>query len=288
MFNPALHQLRLNRAGRKFVAGDDFLMHRAVDDILERLSAVNMEFEDAALLFGRTDAVAKKVADNPQIHRLIRIEEDRHPDGSCQIAQPDQLGLLPKSINLVIAPLTLHWSNDLPGSLIQILMALKPNGLLLASLPGPDTLLELRQSLLQAESELTGGAGRRIDPFTDIRDAGALLQRAGFSIPVVDQETVTVRYDTALDLIRDLRRFGATLQLEDNAAPSLNRAVFARMNEIYLQKFSDPDGRIRATFSMVSLSGWSPHESQQKPLKPGSAKSRLADALKVHEFKLDD
>ncbi|MGI9365417.1 MAG: methyltransferase domain-containing protein [Rhizobiaceae bacterium] len=288
MFNPALHRLRLMRARKKFVAGDDFLMHRAVDDILERLSAVNMEFEDAVLLFGRTDDIASKVASNHQIHRLARIEEEGEPDLAHQIAQPDQLGLLPKSANLVIAPLTLHWSNDLPGSLIQILRALKPNGLLLASLPGPDTLSELRQSMLQAESELTGGAGRRIDPFTDIRDAGALLQRAGFSIPVVDQETVTVRYDTALDLIRDLRRFGATLQLENNSTPRLNRAVFARMNEIYLQKFSDSDGRIRATFSMVSLSGWSPHESQQKPLKPGSAKTRLADALKVQKFKLDD
>lgn len=254
--------------------------------MVERLSTVNMQFDEALLLFGRTDAVADQLRLSSQIKFIKRVEEAPLPQAADHIAKPDFLNLPEESADLIIAPLTWHWSNDLPGTLIQMRRSLRPNGLMLASLPGPDTLHELRQSLLQAESDIRGGAGNRIDPFTDIRDAGGLLQRAGFSIPVVDQETVTVRYDTALDLIGELRNFGATLHLNESKNPPLSREIVARMMEIYSERFSDPDGRIRATFSSVSMSGWAPHESQQKPLQPGSAKSRLADALNVEEVKL--
>jgi len=290
VFDDTKHDLHLNRALGRFEQGNDFLLLHAAADMVERLSAVNLEFETAVTLFCRTPGVVDLFQSSNQIKQLMRVEERRHLGVADKIATPDHLRLEEQSVDLVLAPLTLHWSNDLPGSLIQILRSLRPNGLMLATLPGPDTLIELRQSLLQAEAEITGGAANRIDPFTDIRDAGGLLQRAGFSLPVVDQELLTVRYDTALDLIRDLRRFGATSHLAkqptDATIPALNRAIIARMVEIYADRFSDADGRIRASFSLISLSGWSPHESQQKPLRPGSAKSRLADALNVEEVKL--
>ncbi|NKB53784.1 MAG: methyltransferase domain-containing protein [Rhizobiaceae bacterium] len=254
--------------------------------MVERLSTIKMDFEDAILLFGRTEVIANQLRQCSQVKNLLRIEEAVHQGDPDKIARPEALDLEAECADLIIAPLTLHWSNDLPGTLIQLRRSLRPNGLLLASLPGPDTLHELRQCLLQAESDLLGGAANRVDPFTDIRDAGGLLQRAGFSIPVVDQDVVTVRYDSAFDLIGDLRNFGATLHLRDAGNPMLSREIVARMAQIYSEQFCDPDGRIRATFSTISMSGWAPHESQQKPLRPGSAKTRLADALNVEEIKL--
>jgi len=286
VFSDSLHKLRLSRAVKRFAAGNDFLMQRAVEDMIERLSTVNLDFNDAVLLFGRTDTVASKLNDCGKIKQTKRVEESSHLGVADHVALPELLDLPAESADLVMAPMALHWSNDLPGTLIQIRRSLRPNGLMLASLPGPDTLHELRQSLLQAESDIRGGAGNRIDPFTDVRDAGSLLQRAGFSIPVVDQETLTVRYDSALDLIGDLRNFGATQHPQDNTNPQLNRDIIARTVEIYAERFTDPDGRVRATFSSVSMSGWVPHDSQQKPLRPGSAKTRLADALNVEEIKL--
>ncbi len=286
MFSDSQHQLRLSRAAARFSSGNDFLLRRGVEDMVERLSTIKLDFEEAILMFGRTDAVADQLRQCHKIKNLLRIEEVTHQGHADRIAQPDALGLAAESADLIIAPLTLHWSNDLPGSLIQLRRSLRPNGLLLASLPGPDTLHELRQCLIQAESDVRGGAANRVDPFTDIREAGGLLQRAGFSIPVVDQDVVTVRYDSAFDLIGDLRCFGATLHLRDSSNPMLSREIIARMAQIYSERFCDPDGRIRATFSTVSMSGWAPHESQQKPLRPGSAKARLADALNVEEVRL--
>lgn len=288
MFNQNLHQLRLARAKARFVPGNDFLVTRCVEDMLERLSAVNMTFEKAVLLFGRSDAAAQLLEDSPQIGDLLRVEDVYHVGAAQHSAKPDLLDLSDQSVDLIISPLTLHWSNDLPGTLIQVKRALKPNGLFLGNLPGPDTLQELRHCLLQAESEISGGAANRVDAFTDIRDAGGLLQRAGFAIPVVDRELVTVRYDSVFDLVQDLRRFGATSHLESTDKPNLTRETIARMAQIYADQFADPDGRVRATFDIISMSGWAPHESQQKPLRPGSAKSRLADALNVDEIKLKD
>lgn len=288
MFDQNQHQLRLARAKLRFETGNDFLLIRCVEDMIERLSAVNMSFQRAVLMFGRTETAAQMLGQCAQIEQLIRVEEPSHIGTADHLAKPELLELADQSADLIFAPLTLHWSSDLPGTLIQIKRVLKPNGLLLASLPGPATLQELRQCLLQAESEISGGAANRIDAFTDIRDAGGLLQRAGFALPVVDREAVTVRYDTVFDLIRDLRAFGATSHLESTENPTLNRDIIARTAQIYAEQFADPDGRVRATFDIISLSGWAPHESQQKPLRPGSAKARLADALDVDEFKLKD
>ena len=288
MFDPHLHSLRLARAKNRFQTGNDFLMQSVSDEMLERLTAVNRTFDSAIALFARSSYLSEKMDASAQIKTVVRVEETGDQETIDHICTLDLLKLEKQSADLIIAPLSLHWSNDLPGTLIQIAQTLRPDGLLMAALPGPDTLVELRQSLLAAESEVSGGAATRIDPFTDIRDAGSLLQRAGLALPVVDQDILTVRYDTALDLIRDLRLFGATSHLANNQRPPLTRKTIARLVEIYAERFSDPDGRIRATFSFVSMSGWRPHESQQKPLKPGSAKTRLADALSVDEIKLKD
>ncbi|MGI9356878.1 MAG: methyltransferase domain-containing protein [Rhizobiaceae bacterium] len=274
------HEQRLKRAQAIFREGDDFLLDLAVDDMIERLGAVSRTHEKAAALFGRTSRLAEELAKLESIQGVIRVEENIHLGNADTVATPDTQNLAEDSFDLIAAPLALHWAQDIPGALIQISRALRPDGLLLASLPGPETLNELRAVLLQAESEIIGGAAMRVDRLTDIRDAGALLQRCGFALPVVDQDTVTVRYDTLFDLVADLRRFGAT---SGKSSPNLSRATVLRAAELYAKQFSDPDGRIRASFQFVSMSGWKPHESQQKPLRPGSAETRLADALKTDE-----
>ncbi|MDD9908871.1 MAG: SAM-dependent methyltransferase [Ahrensia sp.] len=270
------HLTNLHRARMLFREGDDVLIRLAVEDSLDRLAAVNRSFDHAIALFGRTALLADALSNSQQIGEVQRIEETIHLGEADRIATPDSLGLAPESTDCVIAPLSLHFAEDLPGSLIQIQQALRPDGLLLASLPGPETLKELRAVLLHAESDLTGGAAARVDAFTDIRDAGALLQRCGFALPVVDAETLTLRYDNLSGLMRDLRRFGATSRI---AAPSLSRRTLERANELYAQNHADPDGRIRASFQTISMSGWKPHASQQKPLAPGSAQVSLTKVL---------
>ncbi len=286
MFDPRQHRLHLERAKRNVPDDADFLMRHVVDDMIDRLGAVKREFDTTIALFGRTAYLSDAMRECGQIKSVVRVEETAWL-GKADIVCPatDALELEPNSADVILAPLSLHWAEDLPGALIQIHRALRPDGLFMAVLPGPETLRELREALLMAESEITGGAALRVDPFTDIRDAGALLQRAGLALPVVDQDTITVRYSQVQDLISDLRNFGATRRA-GGEQPSLNRATLQRLSEIYDEKFSDPDGRIRTSFQMISLSGWKPHESQQKPLQPGSAKTRLAEALKTKERKL--
>jgi hypothetical protein len=190
-----------------------------------------------------------------------------------------------KGQDLIVSGLALQHANDLPGALIQIRRALAADGLFLGCLLGGTTLTELRQALTEAESEVTGGVSPRVFPFADVRDMGGLLQRAGFAVPVADSETVTVRYPDMFGLMADLRAMGGTNVLLARSRRFTPRAVFLRAAEIYRQRFADPDGKLRATFEMIWLSGWAPHESQQKPLKPGSAQARLADALGVVERK---
>jgi SAM-dependent methyltransferase len=188
------------------------------------------------------------------------------------------------TLDLVVSALALQFVNDLPGVLVQIRRALRPDGLFLAALLGGETLTELRQSFAAAESDIEGGVSPRVAPFADLRDLGALLQRAGFALPVTDVDRVTVRYDSVFGLMHDLRRMGATNALLARRRTPLKRATLQRMAEIYAQRFADNDGRVRATFETVWLSGWAPHPDQQQPLKPGSAKARLADALGTREI----
>jgi SAM-dependent methyltransferase len=188
------------------------------------------------------------------------------------------------SLDLIVSALALQFVNDLPGTLIQVRRALKPDGLLLAALVGGDTLSELREAFAAAETEIEGGISPRVAPLAGLRDAGALLQRAGFALPVTDIDRLTVRYASPIALMHDLRRMGATNALRERRRRPLKRALLERMSDIYGERFSDADGRIRATFEIVWLSGWAPHERQQRPLKPGSATHRLADALATREI----
>lgn len=272
---------RKRRAVARAVAGADFLMERAAEDLAERLATVGRRFEKAAALFCVTPAARDAVLASGKADVAVRIEADAAFLGGGEgiVATPGHVPLDPASIGLAVSLLSLQDENDIPGMLVQIRRALKPDGLFLGAMAGAGTLAELRESLLAAEAELSGGASPRVLPFADVREAGALLQRAGFALPVTDVETVTVRYATMFDLIRDLRAMGATNVLSGRSRKPTSREFFARAAAIYAERFSDPDGRVRATFSFIWMSGWAPDASQQKPLRPGSAQVSLAEAL---------
>ncbi len=281
IFDTSLMIERKRRALAKGVAGADFLMARVADDLAERLAAVERRFEKAITVFSVTPHAGTAVLSSGKAQDVLRVEADRAFLGGEEgmIAEPETLPIEPASVDLAVSLLALQEVNDIPGMLIQIRRALKPDGLFLGAMAGADTLTELRESLLAAESEVLGGVSPRVIPFTDVRDAGALLQRSGFALPVTDVETVTVRYDHMFALINDLRAMGATNALIARSRKPATRALFRRAAEIYAERFSDPDGRIRATFSFIWLSGWAPDASQQKPLKPGSAQVSLAKIL---------
>ncbi|MBW8318957.1 MAG: methyltransferase domain-containing protein [Rhizobium sp.] len=270
------------RARRRLEAGADFLLEIAARELSERLSLVERRFERAVELYGATGATARLAFQTGKIDTLARIEthQDFSADGEPLTVAPfEAVPLAPQSVNLVLSPLALHLTNDTPGVLVQIRRALKPDGLFLAAIPGSGTLGELRDVLLTTEVELYGGASPRVIPFPDIRDVGSLMQRAGFTLPVIDEESFTVRYDNLFALMRDLKAMGMANPLLGRSRKPVGRAFFLKAAERYAERYADPDGRIRATFSIIFVSGWAPHESQQKPLKPGSAKMRLADAL---------
>ena len=208
--------------------------------------------------------------------------------GHSVAADEERLPFAPASFDLVVANLSLHWVNDLPGALLQIRRSLKPDGLFLAAMLGGETLPELRSALAEAEEAVEGGVSPRVSPFADVRDLGGLLQRAGFALPVTDADTIRVTYADAFGLFRDLRGMGETNAVIERRRTGLRRATLLRAAEIYQARFAGPDGRIPATFQVVTLTGWAPHESQQKPLRPGSAKTRLADALGTTEIATGD
>lgn len=273
--------VRKRRALAHPVAGADFLMRRAAEDLADRLGAVERKFGKAAVLFCQTPDPTDVVAASGKAAEIVRVEADpAFLDGRPGLIAPlETVPFQPESLDLVVSLLSLQAMNDIPGMLVQIRRALRPDGLFLGAFAGAGTLSELRESLLAAETELYGGASPRVIPFTDVRDAGALLQRAGLALPVADVETVTVRYDTLFDLIADLRAMGETSALTDRSRRPGARKLFTRAAEIYAERFSDADGRIRASFSIVWMSGWAPDASQQKPLKPGSAKVSLKTIL---------
>lgn len=204
--------------------------------------------------------------------------------GRDLILEEDVFPFAPASLDLVVSALDLHTVNDLPGALLQIRQGLKPDGLFVAAILGGETLHELRACLSEAELELRGGITPRVAPFADKPQMGALLQRAGFALPVVDSDIVTVTYDSIFPLMKDLRLMGEGNAIVVRDKHFTRRALFLRAGELYAQKFSEPDGRIRASFEVIFLLGWAPHDSQQKPLKPGSAKTRLADFLGTEEI----
>lgn len=246
-----------------------FLQDHVADGIEERLQEVNRTFTSPAI-----------VSPWPEIWR------DRLPD-AVVIGDEDVLALQTGTHDLIHHAMSLHWANDPVGQLVQCRHALRPDGMLLATLFGGQTLQELRRCLAQAETEVSGGLSPRIAPMGEIRDLGALLQRAGFALPVADNEVLTVSYSSALHLMRDLRAMGEGNVLADRLRRPTTRAVMLRAAAIYAENFADADGRITATFEVVTLTGWAPSATQPQPLRPGSASSRLADALNATETPLD-
>jgi SAM-dependent methyltransferase len=251
----------------------------------ERLAVVNRTFSVAVDLLTPTPVLADALrlsGKAAEILRVVRKPASGEP-GPIALTDGEALPLPDAGIDLIVSALGLQYVNDLPGVFAQIRRALKPDGLFLAVLLGGDTLTELRQSLTAAETELRQGTSPRVLPFAGVREIGALLQRGEFALPVADQERVTTRYRDAVALMRDLRAMGATNILRERSRKPLTKAILGRAAAIYAERFSDPDGRIRATFDLIWLSGWAPHESQQRALRPGSAKQRLADALGAQE-----
>ena len=272
---PAIFDRKLLRERQRRAAAlgaETFLVDRVAGELAERLSVVLRQFDRTVDIATPNDSLRRALAG--KVGSIDRIE----------VGEGELLSLAETSLDLAVSALALQYVNDLPGVLVQIRRALKPDGLLLAALAGGDTLTELRQSFATAESEIEGGISPRVAPFADLRDLGSLLQRAGFALPVIDSERITVRYDTAFALMHDLRRMGATNVLTERRRTPLRRKTLLRMAEIYGERFADADRRLRATFEIIWLSGWAPHESQQQPLKPGSARARLADALGASEI----
>ena len=244
----------------------EFLLERICVDLAERLETHTRKFSSKALISPWSGYDGFQFLDADTFSDAVWIDE--------------RFAAESESYELVVDAVNLHRINDVPGMLVQYKRALKPDGLFIACVPGADTLTELRQSLTHAESELYGGVHPRVLPFMDVRDAGALLQRAGFALPVADVDSVVVRYDTMFDLMFDIRAMGETSPLAERPRHLTTARLFEQAAIYYAENFSDPDGRIRATFSFVWMSGWAPDASQQKPLKPGSATHRLAEVLK--------
>ena len=284
IFDRALVKRRLDRAWAQSGDGADFLLARAADELIERLSLVKRTFPLAADFGSPGPHAATRLAASGQVERVFRLAPTLSSLGAGDfIGAVGDLERLPAKearLDLAVSLFALETVNDLPGALIQMRRALKGDGLLVAAILGGDTLTELRQSLTAAESEILGGASPRVAPFVDVRALGGLAQRAGLALPVVDLDRATVRYPDMLALMRDLRAFGAANALSARSKRPLRRGVLLRAGAHYAERFADPDGRLRATFDTVWLGAWAPHASQPKPLKPGSATARLADALK--------
>lgn len=292
MTSPVIFDRRLLRARRLRAAAlgpATFLLERVAADMADRLEAVLRRFAHAVDLCTPTDALRRALAGSKKVETLIAIDTIAahlpRPPALAVAAEEEALPFRDGSLDLVLSALSLQFVNDLPGALVQIRRALKPDGLLLAAALGGDSLTELRQAFALAESEIAGGVSPRVAPFVDVRAVGMLLQRAGFALPVTDIDRIVVRYDTPFALMHDLRRMGATNVLLDRRRAPASRTLLMRMVEHYFKRFSDDDGRIRATFEVVWMSAWAPDPSQPKPLKPGSATHRLADALGVREFR---
>lgn len=291
IFDRALLQHRRDRVARN-VEGHDFLLERVASDFAERLALIKRTFPVAVNLGAHHGLVSQRIRGISGIEVLIDMDRSAALLSRCEglrvVADEEALPFAPASLDLVVSGLSLHLVNDLPGTLLQLRRALKPDGLLLAALLGGETLRELRQAWLAAEAEVTGGASPRVAPFADVRDLGALLQRAGFALPVVDAETVTVSYNSPLALMRELKAMGASNMLSARRKSPVTRRLLLRAAEVYGERFAQADGRVPATFEILTLTAWGPDESQPKPLRPGSARARLADALGVSERKLSE
>lgn len=261
----------------------DFLLQRVAEDIAERLEIVQREFATALNLGAHNGAVSRQIRGLDNVGVVIDADSSSALLSACDgprvLCQEEALPFAHGSLDLVVSGLSLQFVNDLPGTLRQICRALKPDGLFLAQIIGGDSLIELRQAWLAAEAEVLGGASPRVAPFTDVWTLGSLAQRAGFALPVADSESITVTYASPFALIQELRGMGASNMLAGRRRVPVTRGLLGRACEIYAEMFALDDGRVPATFEILSLTAWVPHESQPKPLKPGSGKVSLANIL---------
>lgn len=264
------------RAARQRKAEPSILTRTIAEELVERLAFVNRRFERVLLIAAEPEAIAARLTEGGQ----VKAVETRLPAAGDHLDLPDQ------RYDAVFSVLDLQTFNDVPGGLIQMRRALKPDGLLLACLFAGDTLAELRQAWLAAETAVAGGVSPRVAPMIDVRELGGLLQRAGLALPVADLDRTLVRYADAVALIHEIRELGLSNTLAGRSRVPVSRRLLGAAVNHYQQHFADPDGRVRATVEIAWITGWAPHENQQQPLKPGSAKARLADALKVEEKKL--
>jgi SAM-dependent methyltransferase len=291
IFDRPVMMARRDRAASA-LAAHAFLLDRVADDFAERIAIANRSFSAGLNVEAMDGSLSRRLRTLPNVSAIVDAEPSPALRACCDGPGPpldishDGLTVEACRFDLVVSGLTLHLVDDLPGALLQMRQALKPDGLLLAALLGGETLRELREAWLVAEAELTGGASPRVAPFADVRALGGLLQRAGFALPVVDSDTVTVTYADPLRLMAELKAMAASNMLVDRRRVPVTRRLLLRAAEVYAERFALPDGRVPATFEIVTLTGFVPHESQQKPLKPGSATTRLADALGVKEGKL--
>jgi SAM-dependent methyltransferase len=263
--------------------GNDFLIREVAERLLERLCDVRRDFPLALELGCHTGQLARALPEPRPIGQLIQTDFSaamvRQCEGLCLVADEEALPFGAECFDLILSCFSLHWVNDLPGTLAQVRYALKPDGLFLAAMAGGTTLYELREALMRAELEIDGGAGMRVSPFVDLRDAGSLLQRAGLAMPLVDVETITVTYEHPFKLMQELRAMGEANALTERRP--LRRATLLRAAEIYHELFGDARGRIPATFQIMMLSAWKPAPSQPQPLRRGSGQINLAKALGV-------
>jgi NADH dehydrogenase [ubiquinone] 1 alpha subcomplex assembly factor 5 len=291
VFDRAVLRRRRDRAARTW-DGQAFLKREIAQRLVERLDDVRRSFASALDLGCHGDEVATALEQSATVGRaavahLVRSDLGlgfaRRAGGAAVVADEEALPFAAASFDLVMSAMSLHWVNDLPGTLIQIGRILKPDGLFLGAMLGGGTLWQLRQALAAAESEVEGGLSPRVSPFADLRDAASLLQRAGFALPVADSETIEVDYENALALMRDLGAMGEGNLVLERRRGLARRATLLRAGEIYGGRFAGPSGRVTASFEVLFLHGWAPHASQPKPLKPGTAAHRLAEALGTAE-----
>jgi NADH dehydrogenase [ubiquinone] 1 alpha subcomplex assembly factor 5 len=284
VFDRRLVRLRRDRLARGFGAGAGFLVEEVVGRLLDRLADIRRDFARALVLGAPAGLVEAALAARPGVEQVVAADDSAAMlggGGARVVADAEALPFAADRFDLILSPMVLHWVNDLPGTLVQLRRCLAPDGLLLAAMPGGETLAELRQALTWAELECEGGASPRVSPFADVRDAGALLQRAGFALPVVDVDRITVSYAHPLRLLRELGRMGEANALLQRRPEPLRRATLARTCQLYAERFGGPGGRVPATFDILFMAAWKPHPRQQQPAPRGSARVRLADALRV-------
>lgn len=290
VFDRRLVRRNRDRAAGRF-ADHNFLFAEIAARLSDRLDDVRRSFPAMLDLGCHGGETSRALAGRKGIERIVRCDlspamaglaADR-ADGPSIAADEEFLPFTDGSFDLIVSTLSLHWVNDVPGALIQARRALKPDGLFIGAMLGGETLFELRRCLMEAELEVSGGVSPRISPFAEVRDAGALLQRAGFALPVVDTDMITVTYPSPFKLLEDLRGMGETNAVLDRPRRPTRRTLFIEAARRYAELYAEEDGRVPATFQVLYLAGWAPHESQQQPLRPGSATQRLADALGVKE-----